>query len=131
MNAKKKMKTFEALPRHAEEKPVVTAPIKQDNTAPANITETAKPAVKPWKPKQRPNFEIDYAKNIGEFEFLDGRPVAIHKHAVNWVTPLKSDPDNTTLVGVKAGEKPLPLKIAYRDFDMVEGTGQVARPVKP
>jgi hypothetical protein len=47
------------------------------------LTETAKPAVKPWKPKQRPNFEIDYAKNIREFEFLDGRPVAIHKHAVN------------------------------------------------
>jgi hypothetical protein len=66
--------------------------------------------------QKRPAGNFDHAKAIREFHFLDGRAVSVHQHAVYWAVPLKDDPDNSTLVGVKGGEKPLPLRIAYPDF---------------
>ena len=71
---------------------------------------------KPASDKKREAKRIDYAGLIREFEFPDGRKVAIHKHAVLFCTPLKDNPEKSTLVGVKGGDKPMPLNIAYVDF---------------
>jgi len=45
-----------------------------------------------------------------------GRPFTLHRHAVQWCTPAKDRPDTVTLVGIKGGEKPVPLAIAYQEF---------------
>ena len=91
-------------------------PVLPGKTAGANV---AKPdanadAVKSIKPGQPTGF--DNAKHIREFAFPDGRKISIHRHSVYWATPAKGDPTTETLVGVKGGEKPVPLKIVYEDF---------------
>jgi hypothetical protein len=69
------------------------------------------------EPQKRPFNPFSYdAKNIREFAFPDGRPVSIHKHSVHWAAPLKDDLATCTLVGVKGGKAPIPLKVVYSDF---------------
>jgi hypothetical protein len=75
----------------------------------------AKPAPKKSRPP-RPSFEAVHAKNIREFTFPDGRKVSLQRHAVNFATPFKEDPDHATLVAAKGGLRPMPLTIAYEDF---------------
>jgi hypothetical protein len=47
--------------------------------------------------------------DIKEFRCLDSdRPISTYRHAVNWACPKRDNPD-ATLVGIRCGEKPVPL----------------------
>src|SRR6516165_10207849 len=52
----------------------------------------AAPASAPATPAKRP---YDHASCIREWQLTDGRAVALHKHSVMLVTPLRDDPDNS------------------------------------
>ena len=54
--------------------------------------------------------------NVREFTFPDGRQISLHRHTVRFATPLKSNPEQVTLVASKNGENPMPVAIAYADF---------------
>jgi len=53
---------------------------------------------------------------VREFQLIDGRPIALHRHGIRFATPLKEDPERATLVGIMAGKSPLPLSITYASF---------------
>ena len=92
------------------------APPLQPSPAPKLPDSDKKLAAIALQPKTfEPKPQFNYAEMIREFEFPDGRQVAIHKHTVLFCTPFKEDQDHT-LVGVRGGEKPLPLKIKYSEF---------------
>ena len=44
---------------------------------------------------------------------MDGRKFTLDRYSALWSTPLKEDPENATLVGIKGGKNPVPLKIKY------------------
>jgi hypothetical protein len=79
----------------------------------AKVLETETPVSPPQK---RPHAPFDPGKHVREFAFPDGRPISIHRHGVRFACPLKDDPENLTLVGLKDGEKPVPLRVSYADF---------------
>src|ERR1700751_4187083 len=79
----------------------------------AKTVETATPVSASQK---RPHAPFDPGEHVREFAFPDGRPISIHRHGVRFACPLKHDPENLTLVGLKDGEKPVPLRIPYADF---------------
>ena len=89
---------------------------------PAKLAEAAKPeakpaeAPKPAEPARRSPERPAHHTMLREFTFPDGRKFTLHRHSVHWATPNKEDPENTTLVGIKGGDKPVPLKIVYADF---------------
>jgi hypothetical protein len=58
---------------------------------------------------------FNHVRHLREFQLPDDRPVCIHRHAVLFATPLKDDPSQT-LVAVKGGKSPMPLKINYVTF---------------
>jgi hypothetical protein len=79
----------------------------------AKVPETETPATEPQK---RPHAPEGPGKHVREFAFPDGRPILIHRHGVRFACPLKDDPENLTLVGLKDGDKPVPLRIPYVEF---------------
>lgn len=74
----------------------------------------AKPAA--TEPLKRPHAPFDPGRHVREFQFLDGRPISIHRAGVRFACPLKTDLEGATLVGLKEGASPCPLKIPYADF---------------
>ena len=66
------------------------------------------------EPIRRP--ALPYVGGLREFSFPDGRKITIHRHGVYWATPLKDDPEAATMVGIKGGKNPVPLKIPYLEF---------------
>jgi hypothetical protein len=78
-----------------------------------NVPETETPASEPQK---RPCEPYGPGTHAREFAFPDGRPILIHRHGVRFACPLKDDPENLTLAGLKDGDKPVPLRIPYADF---------------
>jgi hypothetical protein len=85
------------------------APKPAEVSAPPKSTEPAGPA------RRSPERSAHHTM-LREFTFPDGRKFTLHRHSVHWATPNKEDPENTTLVGIKGGDKPVPLKIVYADF---------------
>ena len=96
--------------------PRLTLPVKSDN-AKTDAKPATQPDIADAKPVARPRKPpFDHASLIREFAFPDGRKISVHRHSVYWAAPLKDDPEHATLVGVKGGEKPVPLMVTYDDF---------------
>ncbi len=53
---------------------------------------------------------------VREFQFPDGRPIAIHRAGIRFATPARDDTEGATLVGLKDGATPCPLKVPYAEF---------------
>lgn len=99
-----------------------SAPVSIPNPSPDKIIKPASAANS--RPVSRPRASngeaplrrTSYGSNLREFRMGDGRPFTVHRHSCLWATPLKADPENMTLVGIKGGEKPVPLAVKYLDF---------------
>jgi hypothetical protein len=57
----------------------------------------------------------DHARHVREWQLEDGRPFAVHRHAVFFVCPLKNDA-SLSLVSVRGGKNPVPIRAAYQTF---------------
>jgi len=94
-------------------RPVLTLPGKASNGA-AEAKAVSEPQT---APQRRPRGEpYHVGQHVREFAFEDGRPIAIHRHAVRFACPLKDDPENLTLVGIKDTQRPCPLRVTYVEF---------------
>jgi len=102
----------------------VVSPEKPAETAkPENPTEASRPLEPPKSAGSARKVPPQHHTMLKEFTFPDApsapgvrRPIMIHRHSVHWCTPAKDRPETVTLVGIKSGEKPVPLQIRYDDF---------------
>jgi len=72
------------------------------------------PAPGPQK-QPRGGFNHAVANEIREFVFPDKRPISIIRHGVVFATPFQNE-EGCTLIALKGGGKPFPIRIAYSDF---------------
>jgi len=94
-------------PNGIARRPVLTLPGKAPNgAAEAKAATEKRPAREPYQA----------GRDVREFEIPDGRPMAIHRHAVRFACPAKTDPEAVTIVGLKDSDGACPIKIAYAEF---------------
>lgn len=110
------------------------APVKEEPVAvemPAAPAEEAK--VMRTRSHHRPRHQFTTPKpahaEAREFTFVDGRPIVIVRHAVQFFCPLKDQEETATLVSIKGGIKACPLAIPYPEFKAwalraEQGTGE-------